>query len=91
MMTVDIRLDIAEARFAEGWADLLPRIRSRQAGEGFACGKCEKINLCGYCPAFFRLEGGLEDARSEYLCKMGELRFSRIRDYLSPGEDYGKQ
>jgi hypothetical protein len=56
------------------------RIKERKAGPDFPCRGCAKINLCGYCPAFFSLENGAEDVHSEYLCRMGDLRYQRIKD-----------
>lgn len=70
--------DILGGGFAEGWGDIISRIRFRQAGPENNCTKCEKQSLCGYCPAFFRLETGSEEIRSEYICKIGSLRFEAI-------------
>jgi radical SAM protein with 4Fe4S-binding SPASM domain len=88
MMTLDIQHDISEGGFLSGWNNVTARIRGKKAGPELACRGCEKVNLCGYCPSFFRLESGSEDDRSEYICKMGELRYQRIVNHLLKGEDY---
>jgi len=80
MMILDIQYNLHETGFLTGWDDMILKIRDKKAGSDFACRGCEKINLCGYCPAFFRLETGAEDVRSEYICRMGDLRYQRIKD-----------
>lgn len=42
------------------------------------CVGCDKIALCGYCPAFFLLENGDENRASEYLCSSGMERYNAI-------------
>ena len=88
MMIPDIRYNLFETGFLKGWDDMIIKIRSKKAGLDFSCRGCEKINLCGYCPAFFRLENGAEDVRSEYICKMGDLRYQRIKDDHRGGSKY---
>jgi radical SAM protein with 4Fe4S-binding SPASM domain len=90
MMTFDIRYDISQCGFLTGWNHIITWIRDKKAGTNFTCRRCDKINLCGYCPDFFRLENGAADICSEYLCKMGNLRFQYINNHLSKG-DYGEQ
>jgi radical SAM protein with 4Fe4S-binding SPASM domain len=90
MMTFDIRHNISQCGFLTGWNDIVPQIRNKKAGNDFTCKGCEKINLCGYCPDLFRLETGVADICSEYLCKMGNLRFQYINNHLSKG-DHGEQ
>jgi radical SAM protein with 4Fe4S-binding SPASM domain len=88
VMTLDIQYDLSEISFLKGWNDMISQLRVKRAPPDFACRGCEKINLCGYCPAFFRLENGTEDVRSEYICEMGNLRYQRIMDHCSKGDDY---
>jgi radical SAM protein with 4Fe4S-binding SPASM domain len=90
MMTVDIECDISETPFMTGWEDIIKRIKDRKAGADFACRGCKKINFCGYCPAFFRLEKGREDICSEYLCRMGDLRLQYINQHISKGAHDGQ-
>lgn len=91
VMTPDLQCNLSETGFLDGWNDMILRIRDKKAGPDFACMGCEKINLCGYCPAFFRLEKGAEDVRSEYICRMGNLRYQRIMDYRAEGDDYDSE
>jgi len=79
LMVRDIRYDLSDTGFAEAWKDMTARIKQRKAGPDFPCRGCEKINLCGYCPAFFSLENGSEDIPPEYICRTGDLRYQRIK------------
>jgi radical SAM protein with 4Fe4S-binding SPASM domain len=88
IMVLDICYNLSETGFIAAWKDLTSRIKDKKAGSDFPCRGCEKINLCGYCPAFFRLENGAEDMLSEYICRMGDLRYQRIRDHHLEGADY---
>jgi radical SAM protein with 4Fe4S-binding SPASM domain len=90
MMTMDIGSDISQTPFMTGWENIINRIKDRKAGADFACRGCKKINFCGYCPAFFRLENGREDICSEYLCRMGDLRLQYIHEHMSKGEHDGQ-
>ena len=90
MTTLDIKYDISEARFMNGWNDIMARIRERKVDADFVCRSCDKINLCGYCPAFFRLENGVENVCSEYLCQLAGLRLHYINNYLSKGDHNGR-
>jgi radical SAM protein with 4Fe4S-binding SPASM domain len=88
MMALDIKCDISEIGFMAGWDNIVPRIKNKKVSEDFACRGCVKINICGYCPGFFRLETGIEDVRSEFICKMGDLRYKYINHAIK-GEDGG--
>jgi radical SAM protein with 4Fe4S-binding SPASM domain len=89
IMTGDIRHDLSGAAFMKGWEETILAIRERESRAEFGCRGCDKINLCGYCPSFFRLESGYEDACSEYLCRMGELRLQYIHEHVLKGEHSG--
>ena len=88
MMVLDVRYNLSETGFLTGWNDMILKLKAKKAGVDFICRGCEKINLCGYCPAFFRLENGAEDIRSEYICRMGNLRYQRIKDQDLGGDNY---
>ena len=90
MMALDMGYDTSGVGFKTVWDNIMPRIRDKKAGADFACRGCVKINMCGYCPGFFRLENGIEDVRSEYLCKMGSLRFQYIQDHAVKGDHDGQ-
>jgi MoaA/NifB/PqqE/SkfB family radical SAM enzyme len=66
--------------FLTGWRDVLSTITDKKAGNLLNCNQCEKRHLCGFCPAFFELENGLEHVRSEYLCALGNHRFQFIHN-----------
>ena len=52
---------------------------AQTAGQcNFKCRGCEKIALCGYCPAFFELETGREDRHSDYLCRTAAYRYDAV-------------
>jgi len=78
LMVNSLKFNLLKGSFIKGWQEVIPRIRKRKAGNDIACNQCEKMVLCGYCPAFFELETGAEDIQSEYLCAMGQYRFQAI-------------
>lgn len=78
LMVQTLQHDLSQSTFSEGWNKVMPQIRARKVDPGNICAKCEKSILCGYCPAFFHLENGTEDIRSEYLCAIGQQRFEAI-------------
>lgn len=82
LMVLDIWYNLSQTKFIEAWQDMISRIKERKAEPDFACRGCEKINLCGYCPAFFSLENGSENVHSEYVCRMGGLRYQRINKHV---------
>jgi radical SAM protein with 4Fe4S-binding SPASM domain len=85
MMTTDITFNLSQGRFLTGWQDTLLSIREKRAGNALTCNQCEKRHLCGFCPAFFKLENGAEDLCSEYLCSMGGYRFRQVENYRMQG------
>ena len=91
MMMLDIQRDVSEGGFVKEWNEVAAMIRKRKAGPEFSCRGCEKVNLCGYCPSFFMLENGAEDDRSEYLCRMGELRYERVVNPVVKGENHDRE
>lgn len=79
LMTEQLRYDLTEGDFSDGWHHVIPRIKDRKVGPDFACIHCEKRTLCGFCPALFRLENHSEHIPSAYLCEIGRRRFEAIR------------
>jgi sulfatase maturation enzyme AslB (radical SAM superfamily) len=84
-MTTDITFDLSKGGFLKGWHDVIPGIREKKAGKAYTCNQCEKKDLCGFCPAFFKLETGAEDHYSQYLCSIGNFRFMRVKKYDRQG------
>jgi radical SAM protein with 4Fe4S-binding SPASM domain len=83
LMTNTISYDIVKSNFLEGWQKGIFGISELKAfGDIKDCGQCEKIHLCGYCPAFFALENGNESIRSDYVCTMGNERYQKIIRHL---------
>ncbi len=80
LMAPHVRYDLASGSFMTGWREAMPAIRQRTANTGYACNSCENRNLCGYCPAFFKMENNDEELRSEYLCALGNNRARVIRE-----------
>jgi len=81
--------NLARSTFRAGWQTVMPRLHERKASAGFACSTCEKRVLCGYCPAFFAIENGAEDVRSEYLCAIGHLRYETVAGETVPAQREG--
>jgi radical SAM protein with 4Fe4S-binding SPASM domain len=80
MMADEVRYDLANGTFAEGWRDVIPRIRELPAPEGFVCGTCDARFLCGVCPPLARREKGRPDAVCEYWCGLGRERMRAMDD-----------
>lgn len=77
LMTNSPEFDLVQGSFQKGWNNVIPRIHDKNTCID-QCSNCEKIALCGYCPAFFRLEKGDEEICSEYLCEMGKHRLEAL-------------
>jgi radical SAM protein with 4Fe4S-binding SPASM domain len=88
LMVTNLRYDLLEGSFREGWLDVIPRVRERKAGAAYSCNQCEKMALCGFCPGFFELENGAEHIYSEYLCALGKCRFDAIDRSKSMEDEY---
>jgi len=78
IMTPVPEYDLINGDFLTGWHKVIPRIYEKIADKDFTCNNCEKHVLCGYCPAFFRLETGSEEIYSQYLCDMGQYRYEKV-------------
>jgi radical SAM protein with 4Fe4S-binding SPASM domain len=78
IMMTDLAVNLSEESFLDGWKGKIARIRDKKAGNVTMCNRCEKRHLCGFCPAFFKLENGVEDHHSEYLCSIAQHRFMRV-------------
>jgi radical SAM protein with 4Fe4S-binding SPASM domain len=79
LMTSNIKYDLSKGSFMSGWNGIVSSIRDKKTKKGFACNQCDKKDLCGFCPAFFELENGADDVRSEYLCALGNVRFRELQ------------
>ena len=80
LMVKNINFDLSKASFMEGWRGAISGISKMKANKDFACLECDKMIYCGYCPAFFDLENGSEQAPSKYLCALGENRLNKIEE-----------
>ncbi len=81
-MLVDrITFSLLDGPFQKGWDEVIPRIGEIRIDKTVECAQCEKQVSCGLCPAFFRLESGAEEIKSDYLCRMGHHRSKRIWRY----------
>lgn len=78
LMTSGLKYDLAHESFSDAWNNITSAVRSKKAGADFACAKCKKRSLCGFCPALFVLENGSEYIHSEYLCALGESRYEKL-------------
>ncbi len=83
LMIDDISFDLTEGDFLTGWQHVIPSVRTRKIPDTLSCKTCDKRVLCGYCPAFFKLENGVEDKCSEYLCTMGQFRYKGLEQRKS--------
>jgi MoaA/NifB/PqqE/SkfB family radical SAM enzyme len=78
MIPAGLSYNLADGSFIDGWDNVINGIIYKKAGASSRCNGCEKMALCSFCPAFFFLENGAEEIRSDYLCEMGRLRYERI-------------
>jgi radical SAM protein with 4Fe4S-binding SPASM domain len=85
LMVSSPQVDLSGGGFLSAWEQVMPRIKEKEVARDFACHTCEKRPLCGFCPAFFELENGSENIRSEYLCAIGHSRFQAIESSGSGG------
>jgi radical SAM protein with 4Fe4S-binding SPASM domain len=85
LMTASHRFGLSGASFLSVWNGGIARVRDMKAAADLICNTCSDQLVCGYCPAFFGLENGSEDIRSEYLCAMGKERSRRIAEGARKG------
>lgn len=83
LMVTDLEYNLVNGDFFTGWNQVMPLLRERKPGNNYQCHGCRKKALCGFCPAFFKLENDSEDICSQYLCVMGQQRFEKINEGLS--------
>lgn len=89
MMPAGISYDLAGGSFADGWNKIIHDIMKLKAGENYPCAGCEKISICGFCPAFFRLDSGSEYVKSDYMCAVGSRRLEMICGDKNSGGIHG--
>jgi radical SAM protein with 4Fe4S-binding SPASM domain len=68
---------LREGSFKEGWHEYIAGVRSLTVGEEASeteCRTCDKIALCGQCPAWSYLEHGDLQSPVNYLCEVAQLR-----------------
>ena len=79
IMVTNVRYDLLQGDFTKGWQDIIPLVRKKKiTNKKYRCGQCNKINICGICPAFSVLETNSEEIASEYICSLGAERFKQI-------------
>ena len=79
VMVDRISCSLVEKSFQRCWDEEILKIREIRAEKSTECLNCENQDLCGLCPAFFKLESGSEEIRSGYICAMGHHRSNKIR------------
>lgn len=85
IMANDPSYALLEGDFMCGWQEVIPRLHDKKTAVSFSCARCEKKTLCGYCPPFFKLETGKVENRSEFICRMGQLRHQFVNTHLAAG------
>ncbi|MBU1909921.1 MAG: radical SAM protein [Verrucomicrobia bacterium] len=74
-----LTFDLATIPFTRAWQEIGKAMDGMKAPPDFPCRPCRYKNVCGYCPAFFRLETGSEQIRSDYLCALGQCRLDKSK------------
>ncbi len=75
LMVSSLAYDLITGDFRTGWKNAMGQLSKAKANRDHTCDLCDKLPLCGYCPAFFVLETGSESKKSDFLCELGEHRF----------------
>lgn len=70
--------DLKRGSFLKGWKNLFPKIRYIKKPIDMPCRSCKLKCICGYCPALFGLENGREDLYSEFICRLGHVRYEAM-------------
>ncbi len=78
LITSGIRADLRSLDFPTAWEQVSRTVDRFEADSAHPCRACERITLCGYCPPVSGLETGSDVSKSEYLCRMGQLRHEYI-------------
>jgi radical SAM protein with 4Fe4S-binding SPASM domain len=82
VMTTKYRYDIRgrDGAFAERWRDDVGELRKKKPeNPDHACGSCAVRAACSGCSAFFALETGREDVKSDYVCQTTQIRVQALR------------
>lgn len=78
LMTTSIQADLKHLDFNTAWDQTGAAVARVETGTDHPCRACERIVLCGYCPPFSTLETGSDNHKTDYLCRIGQLRHERI-------------
>lgn len=74
------KYSLRQGSFLVGWQGEIARIREEEVNGENRCGDCEKKLICGFCPGFFEMEQGQNQAPSDYICTIGKLRYTYIKN-----------
>ncbi len=70
--------------FAARWRDEVSRLRTLEPeNPDYACNSCGVRAACVGCSAFFALETGREDVKSEYVCETTQHRVKALRNEIA--------
>lgn len=79
LMTRSFSYDLKKGSFLEGWHGEVTRLFEVPAPDGLKCTTCNKVSICGYCPAALELETDSSIKPSGFLCKIGENRLKYLK------------
>jgi MoaA/NifB/PqqE/SkfB family radical SAM enzyme len=78
LMTQGITFDARTMGFVPAWKAVASAVDAA-VWEGIGgCAECSKSLLCGYCPGLFELEKTTAARPPDYLCRLGESRYTAI-------------
>ena len=78
LTTRHIAFDLATGTLRQGLAAIREQIWSRRAPEARMCHTCGYRMVCNSCPAFSRLEQGMEEQPAEFQCRATRARVAWI-------------
>jgi radical SAM protein with 4Fe4S-binding SPASM domain len=80
-----ISYPLKQGNFSHGWEWMAGELKKLSIPPDMKCANCPDRLLCGYCPAFFKLESGSCFTHSPYLCELGHYRRLKI-EALEPNK-----
>jgi radical SAM protein with 4Fe4S-binding SPASM domain len=73
-----VAFDSTTTGFEAAWKAVVSSIDEMKWEGTGGCADCPYIMLCGYCPGLFALENASPARPPEYVCRLGQGRYSRI-------------
>jgi MoaA/NifB/PqqE/SkfB family radical SAM enzyme len=83
LLADEVRYDMTQGAFAEGWTRVLPRLWDIPAPADYRCANCKERVVCSICPPAARLEGGDAGAACDFFCRHAKERWNRLKPVMT--------